>query len=192
MYEMFKVTFSQICVLYAFIGIGYLISKKEIVPRNFGKGISNLVVYIFMPFLTFGTFAENFRFDVLSEQGGMLLASSAILALFLVIAFVFAKALASNSNERDVYLYSFTFPNAGYFGYPLIAAIFGEQALFNFMILHIPFLVLTYTFGIYVLNPDKKWTWKKLFDPEHYSLGTNNETSVFMRVCGVAVHFYLL
>ena len=28
--------------------------------------------------------------------------------------------------------------------------------------------------------------------PEHCSLGPTNETSVFMRVCGVAVRFYLL
>ena len=30
------------------------------------------------------------------------------------------------------------------------------------------------------------------FIPEHWTLGTKGETLVFMRVCGVAVHFCLL
>jgi hypothetical protein len=38
------------------------------------------------------------------------------------------------------------------------------------------------------INKFKRW----FFVPEHWTLGTKGETLVFMRVCGVAVHFYLL
>ena len=34
--------------------------------------------------------------------------------------------------------------------------------------------------------------YKRFFNPEHWTLGPTNETPVFMRVCGVAVHFFAL
>ena len=170
MLESFKVTFSQTLVLFAFIAIGYWLKKSGKVPKDFNKGLSNLLVYIFMPFLTFGSMADNFKLDVLADKAGLLLVSSVMLCIFLLIAIVFSRVLTKNKNTRDLYIYSFTFPNSGYIGNPLVLAIFGELMLFDFMIFCIPFMLLTYTFGVYILNPNRKLDLKNLLNPIIISL----------------------
>ncbi len=166
----FKITFSNIIVLFAFIAIGYWLKKSGKIANTFNKGLSNLVVYIFLPFLTFGSMAKNFNVEVLVEKYTLLIASSALLGLFFIIAFIFSRILAKNQNTRDVYMYSFTFPNASYFGNPLIIALFGELMFFEYMIFCIPVLILTYTFGVYILNPNREFTPKTLLNPILVSL----------------------
>ena len=67
-------------------------------------------------------------------------------------------------------MYSFTFPNSGYIGVPLILAVFGESVLFNFIVYCFPFTILTYTFGIYILNPNKEFNFKAFLNPMMLSL----------------------
>lgn len=170
MFEIFKITFSQSVLLFAFIFIGYLLKKTGKLPDNFNKGLSNLLVYIFLPFLTFGSMAENFKLDVLGEKFDLILISSALLVLFTIIAFIFSRTFAKERNTRDVYMYSFMFPNSGYIGNPLILACFGELMLFDFIIFTIPFFLVTYTYGVYILNPNRKLNLKSMCNPIMISL----------------------
>lgn len=170
MFEIFKITFSQSVLLFAFIFIGYLLKKTGKLPDNFNKGLSNLLVYIFLPFLTFGSMAENFKLDVLGEKIDLILISSALLVLFTIIAFIFSRTFAKERNTRDVYMYSFMFPNSGYIGNPLILACFGELMLFDFIIFTIPFFLVTYTYGVYILNPNRKLNLKSMCNPIMISL----------------------
>lgn len=170
MLESFKVTFSQVLVLFTFIMIGYILKKSGKVSRDFNKGLSNLLVYIFMPFLIIGSMVDNFKIEVLADKGGLLFVSTGILCVFLIVAFVFSRVLSKNKNTRDVYLYSFSFPNTGYIGNPLVLAIFGKLMLFDFIIMTIPFMLLTYTFGVYILNPNRSLTFKNIINPIMVSL----------------------
>lgn len=165
MKEIFTVTFSQVFILFIFITLGFLLKCFNKIPSNFSKGLSNLVVTIFLPFLTFGTFADNFKLNVLADKSSILIISSILLLLHCIIAIIFARIFSKNSNEYDVFKYSFNFPNSGYIGNPLMLAIFGEAVLFDFMVFCIPFITLTYTYGIYTLNPNKSFSLKNLLNP---------------------------
>ena len=165
MLESFKVTFSQTLVLFTFIAIGYIFKKTGKVSKDFNKGLSNLLVYIFMPFLTFGSLAENFKPEVLKEKAVLIIVSTVILCGFFIIAWIFSRVFTKNKNTRDIYLYSFTFPNSGYIGNPLVLAIFGELMLFDFIVFCIPFMIVTYTYGVYILNPNRKLDFKNLVNP---------------------------
>ena len=165
MLESFVVTFSQVFVLFIFIAIGYILKKSGKLPENFSKGISNLLVYIFMPFLTFRSMAGNFKLNIIGEKVSLIITSCILLGVFLILAFIFSRIFAKERLTRDIYVYSFTFPNSGYFGNPLVLAIFGEMMLFDYMIFCIPFLFLTYTFGVYILNPERKINFKSLLNP---------------------------
>ncbi len=170
MLESFNVTFSQAFVLFVFIAIGYVMKKTGNIPESFNKGISNLLVWIFMPFLNFGSMADNFRLSILAEKKELLLISVGALAVSTAIAFVFSRIMSKVPSTRDVYMYSLMFPNTGYFGNPLVLAVFGELMLFDFMIFGIPFCILTYTFGVYILNPNRVFNLKNLVNPIMVSL----------------------
>ena len=165
MLESFTITFSQIVVLFSFIAIGYWLKKTNKIADFFNKGLSNLLVYIFMPAITFKSVSENFTLKVMSQYSFYLLASCVLMCFFLVVAFIISRTFVKNKNTRDVYMYSFTFPNSGYIGNPLVLAVFGELFLFKFIVFCIPFMLLTYTFGIYILNPNRKFNIKSICNP---------------------------
>ncbi len=170
MLEIFEITLSNVLVLFVFISIGYGLSKTGILPDGFSKGLAGLLVNVFVPCLTFNSMANNFKLEILSSKIDLLVAACLLLCGFLVLAFVFSRVLTKNKNTRDVYLYSFTFPNAGYFGNPLVLAIFGELMLFDFILFNVPFVILTYTFGVYILNPNRNFSLKNLLNPIILSL----------------------
>lgn len=178
MFESFKIIFSQILILFAFIATGYGLKKFDKLPDGFNKGISNLLVYILLPFLIFESISKNFNMDVLGEKKNIILISILMMLAFLLLAFIFSRILTKDINTRDIYMYSFSFPNTGYFGNPLVLAIFGELMLFDYIIFTIPFMILTYTFGIYTLDPNKNLNLKKLINPIVLAL-------VMGMVCGV-------
>lgn len=165
MFESFKIIFSQIMILLSFIAIGYILKKFGKLTDAFNKGVSNLLVYILLPFLIFESMSKNFNVDILREKKDIILISVLMLSAFLLIAFVYSRILTKDRNTRDVYMYSFSFPNSGYFGNPLVLAVFGELMLFDYIIFSVPFMILTYTFGIYTLDPNKTFNLKKLINP---------------------------
>jgi len=165
MLDIFKVTLSQSILLFFFIAIGYWFKKIGKLPEQFNKGLSNLLVNIFLPFLTFSSMAKNFKLDVLGEKINIIIIASAFLVMCFVVAFIFARVFAKERNTQDVYMYSFMFANSGYIGNPLILACFGELMLFDFIIFTIPFFFVTYTYGIYILNPNRKFNLKSICNP---------------------------
>lgn len=170
MFESFRITLSQVLVLFAFISIGYALTKAGILSRDFNKGLAGLLVNVFVPCLTFNNMMNNFKIETISSKLEIMIISIVLLVCFLIIALVFSRIFAKEKNTRDVYMYSFTFPNTGYFGMPLILAIYGELMLFDYILFCIPFLILTYTFGIYILNPNRKFDFKSIFNPMMVSL----------------------
>ena len=170
MFESFKIIFSQILVLFSFIAIGYGMRKCNKLPDGFNKGISNLLVYVLVPCLLVESTSKNFNLDVIAEKKNIILISVLLMVAFFLIAFMFSRALTKDKNARDICMYSFSFPNYGYFGNPLVLAIFGEMMLFEYIIFTIPFMILTYTFGIYTLDPNKTFNFKKLINPVVLSL----------------------
>jgi len=55
---------------------------------------------------------------------------------------------------RNIYTYVLAFSNNGYFGCPLIAAVFGAEMLAHFIIFCLPANLVIYTYGYYILTND--------------------------------------
>ena len=165
MFETFKILFAQSLMLFVFIAIGYGFRKSEKLPAGFSKGLSNLLVYIFLPFLIFDSMAENFRLEIMRDKLGILALATALMAAFFVLALIFSRVFAREQRTRDVYMYSFLFPNSSYIGTPLVLLSFGELMLFDFIIMIIPFMILTFTYGVYILNPNRKFNLRSLLSP---------------------------
>jgi predicted permease len=55
-------------------------------------------------------------------------------------------------------------------GYPMMEAVFGTQMQFNMMMFAIPYQIVIYTYGMYILNPNRQLNVKKLLNPIIISL----------------------
>lgn len=169
MLEIFNVTINQTITLFIFIALGYWLKKSGKVTASFSKGLSVALVNVFNPMLTIKTFSNNVKMDTLKHNATLLIIAIITLLVCVLLGFVMSHIFARSKgkldkNKFDVYLYSMSISNYGYFGYPLVSALFGEQMLANFMVFAIPFTFFIYTFGIYILNPNKVFSLKKLLN----------------------------
>ena len=169
MFEIFNITINQTITLLIFIALGYWLKKSGKVTANFSKGLSVSLVNIFNPMLTIKTFSNNVKIDTLTHNATLLGMSVITLLVCVSLGYVMSHIFARTKgeldrNKFDVYLYSMSISNYGYFGYPLISALFGEKMLADFMVFCIPFGFFIYTFGMYILNPNKVFSLKKLLN----------------------------
>jgi len=163
--ETFYITINQLLVLFALMVCGYILKKKNVISDTTSNVLSQLEFYIFLPALSIKTFATNFHYDIIREKLYFVFVAIAILTVTYILAMCLSKLFSKDKLQQDVYTYSFTMPNFGYLGYPLVGAVFGEVALFNMMIFTIPYNLFAYTFGMHLLNPKKNWSVKKLLNP---------------------------
>ena len=117
------IVFEQIIIFLFFGIVGYVLCKSGLVDSKHSKLLSSLIVYVFLPCMTFKTFAGNLHLDYL-KQNYMILVVSAILFLVLIeIMWFLSKYFAEYWYERSVFFYSLLISNYGNIGYPFIEKI---------------------------------------------------------------------
>ena len=88
--------------------------------------------------------------------------------LLIVCSLWVPRVLGTKGRERGVYQFACIFGNAGYMGFPVIASIFGQEAVFYAALFNIPFNILAYSYGIRILSgggESAKFQWKRLINP---------------------------
>ncbi|MBR3761882.1 MAG: AEC family transporter [Lachnospiraceae bacterium] len=166
METIFSTALEQMIVLFLLMIVGYVLQKKSLIGQNAGKVLSDLEVCIFCPCLTLVTFTNNFTIDVLREKLSLLGVSIALLFIFTIpFSKIVSKWLGRTENERAVYNYALCFSNLGYLGYPIVRAVFGDAALANMMIFCLPINVAINSYGLYILLPERGFSFKKLLKP---------------------------
>lgn len=162
------ISLEQVGIMMFFMAIGYLFRKKNIFDEKASITLSRLVVNVFLPAMTFLTFVNNFKTEIIREKSQLLLMSLCVLTVTGALAVLLSKIFSKNKATQAVYIYSFTIPNLGYMGYPLVKAVFGESALLDTMIYCIPYNIYIYTVGTYILTNSgdgRKISLKALFNP---------------------------
>ena len=163
--EIFRHTLSQTMLLFLFLLTGAFLRWRRLLPENTPTVLSKLEMAVILPALNFKVFAANFSRTVLRETGVTMLCGAAVLAVAFGLALVLSRVFARDRNTRDIYAYSFTIPNYGYMGYALMGALYGDSMLFSMIVFALPLSVFTYSVGMYLLSPQKKWNLKTILNP---------------------------
>lgn len=132
--------------------MGYFLCKRSLVSFENSKILSSLLVYVFLPFNTFRTFANNFTVEYISQKYNMILTSLAVVLIIMALSPFLVNRLTKDSYEKHIYKYSLVVPNYAYMGYPLAENLLGSAGLMNIMIFALPVTVYIYTIGFAVLT----------------------------------------
>ncbi len=166
----FQITLQQMLILFLFMAVGFVMMKKKMLPDNAASVLSKLLVTAFLPAMVFKTFAANLNPDNILSKLPLLGISALNVAITCLIGILLSKFLAKDRMTKNIYIYSFTVPNMGYMGYPIVEAVLGELMLLDFMVVAIPSNLFIYTAGMYMLNPNNEFSWKKIFNPPMIAL----------------------
>lgn len=167
--ELFLTTLQQVAVLLIFIFVGYFLRKKEIITEGGKKVLSKLLVYLFAPCYTVMSLSTVVNIHDIVQYLSLILAGMVVTVVVIFLAMPFASIMSKSRLQRNILNYAFAFSNIGYFGYPVVAAIFGEVMRAQMMLFCLPMSIAINTYGYYVLTSgltqsetNKKWSWKKL------------------------------
>ncbi len=154
--QVFYSTLNQMIVLFAFISLGFVLNKTKFLPKETATVLSKLETFVLGPALAFSNFCKNFTVKNISQKWHYILYSAAIMAVSFVIALVLAKFFEKDKYLKNLYTYSFSVSNFAFMGQAVVPAVFGEEALFGYLIFCIPIYVFVYSFGIAMLIPTKE------------------------------------
>lgn len=154
--QIFTTTLNQVTMMIFFIFLGFLLAKTGVIAHSISKGLSALLVYVCLPAVSFSSCYNNVTVENILNQWKNILAGIIVLAISYIVALLLAKVFAKNDFEKNVYTYSFTIPNLSYMGYPLVGAVFGDEALFTMMMFVLSMVVFCYTKGMSLLTPNQK------------------------------------
>ena len=132
--------------LFAIVIVGYVAGKLGYMGGDFDKRLSNLVIDITCPALILsstmgGTLPES---EMILPLLGISILTYVILA---AVALLLPRYLASRPDDRGVVGFALMFGNVGFIGYPVVASIFGHQAVFYAAVLNVVNTFAVFTVG---------------------------------------------
>ena len=148
-------------MLFIIVVIGYVANRCGRMGGEFDKQLSVMVVDVLCPLLI-----------VSSVMGGTmpnpalilpLVAVSCLTYLVLtVVAFLLPRFLSPHRDEQGILGFALMFANVGFIGYPVVASIFGQEAVFYAALLNMPNTFFVFTVGALLIKGERG---VRRFDP---------------------------
>lgn len=172
----------QMIVLFILMSVGYFCYRKAIITDEVSKKLSAIVVNVANPALVLTGCMEESKI-----QGRELLMIAGIVAavytVLLILAFLIPRLLRVKRESRGTYQAMTVFSNIGFMGFPVIAALYGNQALLYAAVFTIPYNALIYTYGVAAM---------KKGDVERDSFSLKKIFNIGVIACIVTIAVYLL
>ena len=157
----------QITVIFIGILAGFVCRKLKVLSAEGTATVSNIVVKIILPFYLFSAILNS---GSAVDSKGVLLTLGLSLGMFLLsglVALVIVPLLRPPAGDRGVYLFETMCGNVTYIGIPVCAAVLGGNAAFYGSLLNIPYNLLCFSLGIWLLAG--KLPLKKILNPAFLS-----------------------
>ena len=148
---MFVSILNQMLFLFAFIVIGFVLSRWKFVPENTATVLSKLENMIFVPALVMGTFIKNCTPETIVSYWKPLVLGLALVLILIPISFAFARVSFKDNYLRKISTYGLAFSNFAFMGNAIMQGTFGDEAFSYYVVFTLPFWCLIYLWGAPVL-----------------------------------------
>ena len=160
--EIFKLTLTQMLMMFTLILAGFILRKKLILPENAGTIMAKLETYIFVPALSLYTMLTKCNTETFSQNYTLILYGLAIVLGAMLLAYplsrLFVRKVRNSGDEyqRNIYMYAMTFGNFGFMGNFIITGVFGSDMFYKYSMFTFLVSVICNSWGLYVLIPKDK------------------------------------
>ncbi|NLU24237.1 MAG: AEC family transporter [Clostridiales bacterium] len=144
----------QVLILFSVMLVGVLLGKVHLLSEKASAGLSNLMMYVVSPCALIVAFQRPLEPDTFhSFITALMVATLTQLASIVVVRLVLHD---SDIAKERIAQFSANFSNCGFMAYPLQTALLGSIGMFYGSAYVLPFTVLTWTYGVYLLTGDKR------------------------------------
>lgn len=137
--------------LFAIVVVGYVAGKKEYMGGTFDKRLSKLVIDITCPALILSSAMTG----ELPDRAYILplLGISALTYVLLTgVAVLLPRFLTKKKDDEGAIGFALMFGNVGFMGYPIVASIFGHEAVFYAAVLNVVNTFAVFTVGTMLIT----------------------------------------
>ncbi len=150
--------------------IGFLSAKTKYMEPSLKDSISRVVLRFTMPLLVLTTLSSRTLNPSMLKNALLMVAAEVVLILLLyVLGQSTGKMLRMPEKVRSVHTVLMSFGNAGFIGYPLITALYGQDGLFYAVIFCLAHDLVFYSLGMFTMARSSGGTiyesLKKLVNP---------------------------
>ena len=145
--SVFLPTLTQMAFLFAFIVLGYILSKLKVVPDNSAGVLAKLENNLFIPALVMGTFINNFTINKLSSAGKLFALSFVVMVVTIPLSILVSRICAKDTYTQNIYTYGMCFSNFAFMGNAVVNALFPEVFL-EYLIFTLPLWIMIYLWGV--------------------------------------------
>lgn len=175
MFETFKAALSPMLVLFLCIVFGFVINKRNLMPKNSANVLSKLETYVICPCLIIENFMTYCRIESFKLYYPIMIYSIIACLAAIFTAIFLSKFFVKEGYGRNIYKYALTFANFGFMGNTIVPAILGEEILYNYMLFTLPLNVAVYSWGVtnLIIRKDKNEKinpLKNLMNPIFFSI----------------------
>ena len=159
----------QMLILFVMLMTGYFSFRKGMLDVYSCKKITSLIVTIFNPLLVINGVLNKDS----SGAGRLVFQNFILIAILFVVGwaagFAIVHIMRLPKKERVIYRMMTMFTNLGFMGIPVIASVYGQDAVIYAAFYMLVNNVLLYTYAIYLIckgtETEVKFDFKKLINP---------------------------
>lgn len=139
---------SRMGVLFAFLAVGLLCAKLGWLDEHGGKSLNKLVLNVFAPCIVLASVLSTELVYAVGDIMTLLWQGAALNALQLALGFVCALIFFRRDKNRSQFHLLTAFGNTVFMGFPVVASILGDDAIFLASMCSIPFNLFIYSIGV--------------------------------------------
>jgi len=133
------------------MAVGFCAGKLKILDEAGAKGVSRLLVNFILPALIVESMQRPFTSELRDLAFSMLGVSFLCYGLAFPLAWLMVRAIGARGSSRGAYAFGAIFSNCAFMGYPVVEALLGKDAIFAASVANIPFQMLAFSVGPYML-----------------------------------------
>ena len=144
--------FQKTFILFIFIAGGWGLRKCNMVRADFSPGLSKLIFNVFMPAMILQILRDSLTPQTFLEGAPVLLLSCAVIVFSYLFGLLASHLFEKKRIFRSIYIFSFTFSNFAFMGYPIMSAVFGQDAMLTLTLYNIPLYLIVNVLGLYIFT----------------------------------------
>ena len=145
------VVINQMLQLFIIIGLGYFMQKKKILNDEINSKLNYIVISITTPAMIFSSVCTTTIDDKNMVIYTLIVATAVYIALP-IISFLLVKIMRIPMRQKGLYMFMTIFSNIGFMGFPIMKALFGNDAVFYTSLFNILFILAVFTLGVILIN----------------------------------------
>ncbi len=161
------VALNQILVLFLLTGVGFFCRRAGILNQNSVSSLSKFLLNICIPAMIIYSMQIPFSQSIAEKSGMLIFAAICYYVISFAVCFVTPYILRCKKEEYGVFRFMTMFSNSMFMGFPILSMLYGSEAIFYAAIFNIPFTLLTYSVGIWLLRLGEggvRFSWKLLLN----------------------------